>query len=179
MAELEGRHASYVSHFKSIFPVPPAVLQVLYCSGNHDTGLYLPPKDASHAREQFRDAFGPLQGSVELSGHHVVWVDSQALLEERHLSTFDHVRACLLDALSAQRGCLGTRLIQRRVRDLLASLTRHGLLSAASVSGLIATSLSFSCHTSRSTGLMGHGVVLSANTRPPSTLVLGSITKIF
>lgn len=90
---MRSRHASYVSHFKSIFPIPAAVSQVLYCSGNHDTGLYLPPKEASHAREQFRDAFGPLQGSMQMGGHLVVWVDSQALLEERHLSTFDHVRS--------------------------------------------------------------------------------------
>lgn len=77
------RHARYVRRFRNIFPLPSAPARVYYVPGNHDLGLYLPPAAAAHAREQFKDAFGPLNAVVEIGGHRLVWIDSMALLEER------------------------------------------------------------------------------------------------
>lgn len=75
-------HAQLVDRFHQLFPLPKAK-PVLYVMGNRDVGLHNSQAISLHAREQFRDAFGPTQGVQELGNHSFIFIDSMGLLEQR------------------------------------------------------------------------------------------------
>jgi metallophosphoesterase superfamily enzyme len=66
-AQRTVRHARYAKRFKSIFPTHG--IQTIYVPGNHDLGLHLPAAEAEHARDQFADEFGPLNGVLHAGNH--------------------------------------------------------------------------------------------------------------